>query len=388
MAWPTTPAQAVANQITSRPYIGFVATNGTVADSTLSGASALTAWARCVSYARASITDLRLVWGNFYANGGEIAGAGSFAITASVEYPVGVFTQVKFGGSASGACAAGALITSDVVPIAIPNGARFWVRQYFTSAAFSIHYNNIAGIVDLTQGEGFNYSIGTLADPTMGGAMADASGGAIMIRPLAYLGTTTKASWLLLGDSRNAGSSDTLSNGMGLRGELARLIGQDCGYSNCSRAGEAASGFNSAGTRRRLLLPYATHVLCGDGINDIIGGANAAATQASLTTMHNSVAGSGRVLVQTTLSPGAVTTTDAYATVANQTAGARNSIRVAVNAWIRAIPAPLSNIFDCASIVESARDSGLWKAPGFTADGTHGTRLANETISNSIIPVS
>jgi lysophospholipase L1-like esterase len=97
-----------------------------------------------------------------------------------------------------------------------------------------------------------------------------------------------------------------------------------------------------------------------------------------------------------TLGPN-TTSTDAWATTVNQTWDALrdNTVRLALNAWIRdgapinasgtpvaagTSPAtrsgeaghPLIGYFETADVMESARDSGVWK-PGYTADGLHPT---------------
>jgi len=365
------------------PYTGFVATNGCVCDSTLFSANAVVAWSRTAHYAREDLFDAKLIFGNFYVNSGgaEVVGAGSLTMTASFEYPEGVFTQVKWGGATSGTMAAGALLVSDASPVQIPRGSKFWVRQYFTSAAKSIHYANQAGVVDISNGEGFNFSTTTLADPTMGGSMTDASGGGIIIRPLAIVGTTTKTSAIIFGDSRQAGTNEGyVQNSYGYRGTLAKLIGPTMGYSNCSRGGANSNAFTGASAIQRSLIAYCTHIFAAHGINDINGGADLPTTTARLLAYWNLLATANRKLIAITLSPEGVTTLDAYATVINQTANGRNSVRVGVNAVIRKFYKPLDGFIEVADQVESTRDSGKFKAPGFTADGTHETWLANSEV--------
>jgi hypothetical protein len=54
---------------------------------------------------RTTITSLAIVVANWYVSHStliEVANGGPATITASVEYPAGTFTQIKFGGSASG----------------------------------------------------------------------------------------------------------------------------------------------------------------------------------------------------------------------------------------------------------------------------------------------
>lgn len=361
-------------------YTGFIATNGSVCDSTLAGANGVAAWSRTCHWARDDIRDAQIVFGNFYVNSGgaEVAGNGSLTMTASIEYPEGTFTQVKWNGEVSGTMAAGDILVSDASTAHIPRGAKFWVRQYFSSSAKSIHYMNQTNVVDSANGEAFNYSTSSLADPTMGGAMVDASGGGIIIRPLAIIGTTTRQSAIIFGDSRQAGTNEgAVQNGYGYRGTVAKIIGPKMAYSNCSRGGANANAFNGASTRQRQLIQFATHIFATHGINDINTGNDLSTVTTRLSDYWTLLSAYGKKLIAITLSPEGVTTTDAYATVANQTANARNSVRVGVNAVIRKASKPLDGFIEVADAVESARDSGKFNAPGFTADGTHETWKAN-----------
>jgi lysophospholipase L1-like esterase len=106
------------------------------------------------------------------------------------------------------------------------------------------------------------------------------------------------------------------------------------------------------------------------GINDITGGQNLAAMQARMQTVWAMLAAHGVTdIFQTTITP-VTTSTDAWATVVNQTATATNGVRVSVNDWLRSKPAGITGILEVADLAETARNSGIWKA-GFTADGTH-----------------
>ena len=100
-------------------------------------------------------------------------------------------------------------------------------------------------------------------------------------------------------------------------------------------------------------------------------------------------------MYQTTVTP-QTTSTDAWVTTANQTVTAVHARRIGLNDWIRdgapfdtatglavAVGAtgstivragtrahPLKGFFEIADIVETSRNSGIWKA-GWTTDGLH-----------------
>jgi hypothetical protein len=84
------------------------------------------------------------------------------------------------------------------------------------------------------------------------------------------------------------------------------------------------------------------------------------------------------------------TSTDNWATVANQTPVTGEAQRVAYNTSLRTSPPSwVAGIFDVAAQVESSLNSGAWKATGtafgYTADGIHETTAGNLLIQNSAI---
>lgn len=122
----------------------------------------------------------------------------------------------------------------------------------------------------------------------------------------------------------------------------------------------------------RSLSNGASHVLLAFATNDIFTAALSLETlKVNFLTAWNSLAAQGKKVYAVTSVP-RTTSTDSWATVDNQTTTsvAQEQVRKAFNAWIRTIPAPLSGYFDWADAVESARDSGKWKA-AHTVDGVH-----------------
>jgi len=109
------------------PFLGLVATRCRMTQQTSGFASAMY---RSSHTSTDAITSLKLVFPNFQLGNPDTSNAAVMTITASIEFPAGTFTQVKFGGSASGTIPDFGLVTSDFVNVSIPNATQFWVRFF------------------------------------------------------------------------------------------------------------------------------------------------------------------------------------------------------------------------------------------------------------------
>ena len=327
---------------------------------------------RSAHISRENLSSLKLVFAGFYvkqtgSSYGGNAGVNS-KITASIEYPAGVFTQVLFNGDKTGGIPDNGLVTSDSVAVSIPDGEQFWVRTFITSDGGMV-YHSKANTVD---GDAWtNSTSNTLIDLTMTGTIPHTGGGNGYC-PVAIIGNTTKPSYLLIGDSRTNGNQDLVNTTHGDTGEIARGIGPTNAYINAGVGGDLAFYFNQANNAatRVLLAQFCSHVIIQHTINDVTGGRTAIQVQNDLIAMAKKF--SGKVLGLSTTAP-VTTSSDSWATTGNQTVAPTNAIRIAINNWKRAVPAPFSFVFEVADAVESARDSGLWKAPSYTGDGIHET---------------
>ncbi len=216
--------------------------------------------------------------------------------------------------------------------------------------------------------------------------------------PTAVLAQSNVPSVVLYGDSRCAGSFDNPALNIGYSGigEVARSLDARLPYCNVGCGSDRASYFNAplAGTvgspLRMSLAPYHTHAHVEYGTNDLTAGTlTSLQLQAQLQTLWNAcvgvvgAAGVALKVSQSTISP-VTTSTDSWATTANQTLAPSNGARVTTNNWIRQTPAPLWHYFDVADAIESARDSGKWKAPGISTDGTHETPVGYRTIADLV----
>ena len=373
------------------PYLGVVASRCAVPSSFASANKQL--MARSKHIALDAITSLRLVYANWYVKNtatiGENTPGADTTYQAAIEYPSGTIAAIiTFGGSTTGVAADGATIVSDAASVNIPVGAAFFVRTFCTSTA-GILYRNGTGSLNTvvgstTSGEGWTFGVTTPNLVTTAGALSNQQTG-IYFGPTAIIGNTSRPTIFITGDSRenNGVAYDTASDGFGLTGETNRSLGKVFATLNVGCASERVNTIvntPSLYARRLALIQYCTHVACGYGINDIIFDSRTAAqTLTDLQTLWSQFG--GRPVYQRTLSP-VSTSTDSWATTANQTTHANNAQRTSFNDSIRFMPAGLSGIFDVADQVESMRNSGIWKA-GYTSDGTHGNQTANLAIQAS-----
>lgn len=355
--------------------IGFVATRGM--NPTQISTTSRQQMTRSPHFSRAAISSLKIIIPNWYINSSlfETGSGSALSVTASIEYPVGVFTQILFSGVASGSVPDNGQLTSDEVFVTIPDDTLFFVR-IFSESTTGIIYNGSNG--SLALGMGLERAVSGLTDKTMGGAVTGANQ---FFGPVAIIGETSKPSFLLIGDSIMEGGSDSGSpNEFQDFGPYARLVGQSYGYAKCARSSDVAFRLIASHANRGSLFQYATHFICNYGSNDLfVSGRTSAQLQADLTTImgYMTSLGNGGTTYLATIGP-RNQSSDGWQTLVNQSqsnpTGEIN--RLAVNAWLRATP-PSTNLFDVGTAMESSLNSGLW-TPGpssnyYTDDGIHPT---------------
>lgn len=364
--------------------LGAVATRASVPEGTFG--TATTFMNRTGHIARDAITSLQAAWANWYlANpGGYTAPAGTLTVTASVEYPAGTFTQLKWSGSASVVIASGTNPLSDatVIPGGIPSGATFWIRSFLAPSAnivFSDGHEKSLLIGDLCQNTGSS-------DMTMGGAITDNNSAVLF--PVLILGQTAKRSCYLLGHSLVQGLADQCDTASGDNGDLERPLSPTYATTRSGTAGETVATFVANAGQRIGLAQYHTDIVVDFSANDLGGGATAAQIAASYASLAAFFP--GKRLWLCTACPALVPSTDSYATLANQTVPANDPQRQILNANIRANGiAGYNGCIELSDFVEQAR-SGKWQVDGtafkFTTDGTHQTAFANKLISITLPP--
>lgn len=329
--------------------------------------------------ARDHIQSLRFRFGNYYVNSGSETGSGATAgITCGIEYPTGVFTQVKFSGSASGSIPNNNELISDETIIQIPDGAEFIVHTRFTSTGGVLYNEKSNGISAMTVSGG--------TDKTMTGGVVD-DGNGYSYSPIAVLGMTRRRTVVLVGDSHVVGRDDTPDATRDL-GSLQRSIGPYFGTIVLAKSGDSANGYVGSHTRRQAVIDaYATDLVVQLAHNDLYNsGRTPAQVKASVETILGYAPDHVRKFV-TTLQP-KTTSTDDWATLGNMTVDPATSNAQTYNGLVRAGSiVGADGFFDICRAIESSVDSGKQKvtgaAFGYTVDGSHLNREGQILIRDS-----
>jgi hypothetical protein len=360
-----------------KKFMGYVATRCILP---LDETDNLTYAASSAHYATDNITALKIAYPNWRSNeaagGTEIATGGALAIRCGIEYPIGKYTRAYYAGAVQGSIPNGETGWTDLTTVRIPRGEMFRVHLQLDGASGTPCFTG-------DKGHRRNAALGdavqqTATDLTLAGGETDDFDGYLVIRPAAIVGWTTRPSFAILGDSRQAGFSDETVDATGDSGQIARALGREYGYSNMGIPGGYVGTFVSSGTRRTALAMYATHIICGYGINDFIDGTASATVQADIATIAGRLR--PRPFIQATITPYA-TGTFGSSNGSGQTADVTsNPLRISSNNFWRGIGAPIDKCLEVADYIELSRDDGRWKGPGYTPDGLHETSLANLAI--------
>lgn len=328
-----------------------------------------------------NVSSVKLAFPGFFVAGSGFTeaalGASPVTIEASIEYPTNTFTRVTFGGANQGALTQGSLIWSDNVPINILRGTVPWVRTWYSCAD---------GIIFTTTPGYQNKGAFGVATPNlvMGGVITASSGAGY--GPCAIIGSTRRPTVALIGDSRVAGYGDTPDETINM-GSFARSVGQSLAYINLGVSGDRLETAKANYTKRGELASYCSHILSNLGGNDIGGWSRTPAqAHADLQTLLGLSAFAGKQWWHATAEPFLVTSSDSYATEANQTVGAETTDTDTFNNTLRGGVAKIAGVIDVASIVESATTAGKWQAPkgqALTGDGTHPNRRGYLKIQSS-----
>jgi hypothetical protein len=329
--------------------------------------------------ATVALSTFKLLFPNF--TGFDTPTGAALNLTASVEYPVGVFTQVKFSGLAQGVVPNGGVLMSDDVSVAIPAGANFYIRTYGT---------NTAGVIAARQTNPQDYDFGEaresgasgITDKTMGGTYTNSFPG-YCYSAMAIIGTTNKPSVLVLGSSTAGG----FNNQGGLpygpdNGTITPSLAPTIANTLLSAYNQTAATANAASN----LIPnaigqYITHVVCAMGQNDIRSGDSAITVRATIAAFRAKYASGKQFFVQT-FGP-ETSSTDSWATTVNQTPAASNAERIAFNGLVRSGSVASNGYFEIADAWETARNSGLWKVPAWTDDGLHAQAVGYQFIKDN-----
>lgn len=320
--------------------------------------------------------DPQIVYSNYN-------GANPVTITAAFEYG-GNFYPVYFKGKRAVVLDPNDLVISDPCPLTLPAAATFYTRTFVSVTSGQTWVNNIfphaEDQVSRSNGE---------TDKTLGGATSYAF--EYLLAPVAVIAAAPWGASPLhaagVGDSIMAGLSDTNYDGWLVRAAAAN----GAGSVRATKGATLASTFTATATGdpfgQKSLASLGRRIVCHYGNNDLTGSPSLATMQTRLSAIWQIFVDRGCVVYQGTLTP-RTTSTDTWATTANQTPEANygaSSTRTQLNDWIRTIPSPLTGYIEVADAVESARNSGLWKAPDYTADGVHPRDTGHAAIA-AIVP--
>lgn len=312
------PVQLPFRQIANRSYV----------PNQLSG-SATSAMSRTTHFARGDISSLKLAFANWFVNaaasGVEAGTGGTKTVEASIEYPADTFTRVTFDEANVGSVSDSATLVSDETPVSIPDGAQFWVRQYIEcQGSGKVAYTTpaSAGTIAMT---GEATEVPAVSNKVMGGAVA----GPAQVYPAGIFGRTAQNAVLVVGDSRAFGEAGDAT--MQDTGEIAPSV--QVGVINAGVPSDRAMWFKASSSLRRGLAAYCSDVICQYGINDIRGGGSSLSTlQADVKAVYALFPDSR--IWQSTIEPGN-TSTDNWATLANQAVASTSVVRAGFNDWLR-----------------------------------------------------
>jgi lysophospholipase L1-like esterase len=380
-------------------YEGLVATRAGNATAHNGGSAGVGIMMRTGHVATVPIRRFKIAVGNYRYDKFDIAetgNAGTLTVKAGVEYN-GQFARIWFpdnGGETGNVAALGQIESGYVdLPTPIPAGATFQIRQFLTQ---SVNYNYAAIPRDSAKGDAIDQSSAT--DQTMGGTVVN-DFASVITPPVAIIGMTNQPSIFCIGDSITFGSNDTSTINDFRRGIFAHGFPVDtCAFLNLGKSSTTArttggGGWHTGSPQGIKLLKYGSHFLDGLGHNDIFGSSDSAATLlANLRQNIYSLFPPGARVYRSTLTPKSSSnaTTPRWQSDADQTTNTNNSIRVTFNGLVRAGIVGVTDYFEIADQVESARDNGKWIGTVGTdqvetTDGIHPTAAGNALCANAIV---
>jgi hypothetical protein len=315
-----------------------------------------------------------------HQTGLELGGGGVATVTASIEYPAGVFKQLLFSGSPTGHIPDGQTLFSDLAYLPIPKGALAWIRIFkVMENGGHIVYCAAENMNNSVNGRGWEFGSSGVTDKTMGGSVGNTAGTYNWAPPCAFHTYMKGPSIWGHGDSRTIGVGDTF-DATGDSGQFFRSI-RKLPYTNGGIAGDrAAWNVQSYARRLELAVPYHSHMIFGMGINDIVA-ANATQQQ-----VLDAIAGCVAMYPASmdksfcTMDP-CTTSTDGHTTIDNQTKITNEAPRIAINNLARAGNLPgFARCFEIADSIEAVSDAiGLQRDGGkYYAHG--GVAYAYDTI--------
>jgi len=358
------------------------------------------------SLKNASISSLQATYGNYNTNmsAADTSGANNILIHPSLDFtnlgmpwPI----PITFNGQNPAVVLPGQTITSDVIESIgwIPPNVEFFDRCFMDGGPTGTW--PVSNDINAVARECVQYGPATVNQAFAGQSFHEAG---YPYGPMFITGTpsTPTAAWLGLGDSVMVGFGDVLTYIPGLqtsyvRGWFERAIGNAYGCVQLAVSGQTANQSANGGASLRLggnLGQYCTHAIMALGINDIgFLSHSIAQTQTDVATCVQLLRNQGIAKVYvTTLQPN-TTSTDSWATVANQTVFSFEGNRTGYNTSIRNSNGSVvgaDGYFEICIPCESSPGSGKFFVNGTanyaTSDGLHPSPTANGFIAAAILP--
>lgn len=325
--------------------------------------------------------------------------APGYLVRSHIEYN-GVAYVSTYGGAAKGTVAAGGVdVQSDPHTGCpdIPAGALVWiVRRREYAVGVTPHYLYNATFSPVISGQGYNRGDGSgataigVAGPMPGGTGWTAIDS--LYAPPVLLGEPITPSaarpFIICGASIEYANNDATGDGANGAGAYMRRALADGGgtkypWINMAVGSESSVQFIAASTRRRAYLQYAAGgcAVNGYGGNDFTGGATPDDTWANFLTINGYFKAAGITRTAVVRAHVKSNSTDNYATTTNQTPrGNFPSWRASMDAKAAASLADgtIGLYLDDSAAIEAS--GNIWKAPGYTTDGTHPEKIGHDAM--------
>jgi hypothetical protein len=332
-------------------------------------------------------------WG--YNASSELGATSSVTIRAAIEYPAGVITPLTTDGTTRDISLSSSQFVGEALKASglnIPSGAIFWIRTRaivsggdgLMAAAYTNTASFEGGTIQAWTGsnDGSDFTLTGNQPTSVGAAFGPA---AVCSREL----ENPQTSFAIIGDSIARGSSSGFVS-------YAEIAAQARGGMYLNVAFPSARinhNDNRTMPRRRALLKAANCLDCiiGFPMNDFTGSFSNSSIQSSFISFWTTLKADGfRRIIQCTCSPKTVTDINTPdPSPAGVFTGGTNSARAQHNAWLRT-QVGLANrpdmLYEFADILESARDTGVWRNSLVTTDFLHpnifGSSFAGDDMGN------
>lgn len=343
--------------------------------------------------ALADCSDLQFEYGNFFQDDDPVRLTQLKPLTLNATLEIGTMLYDMYFGTQGmiAVIPVGGQVKSDPIGIELRKGDTFFVRSHIITPSDSKFPHNV--ISTAGNGEGKLTGDHTRSTTTFPSATL------ATYAPLAIYGTPLSKSFeaiACIGDSISIGANH---EAIAVDGHIAGEVGfmqiaamrSNRGFVSIGMNGQTSEGFRQNKRFRRMALASKCNVaIVNYGTNDLAQQRTLASIQADLLDIWKALKLRGLKVYQTTITP-RTTSTDAWATVANQTpinahtAGGNTSQRSQLNDWIRSKPsADLDGFIEIADLTESARNSGLWKV-GTTPDGIHPNTATHQAMADLVV---